>query len=80
MPRPVCVRPDPALFEPPSNEGCSGAPDDDQVSLVETGWGVCRLGLGDTDDLGVERVEEEEGVCDSEGCGELWGWRERWDE
>ena len=57
MPRFVCVPPDPALFEPPSNEGCLGAPDDDQVSLVETEWGVRRLDLGDADDLGVERVE-----------------------
>jgi hypothetical protein len=43
---------------------------------VETAWCV----LGDADDLGVERVEEVEGVCDAEGCGELWRWRERWDE
>lgn len=54
-PRSVGVRPDSSrAFEPPLNERCLGAPDDDEVSLAGR---ACRLDLGDADDLGVERVE-----------------------
>lgn len=39
-----------------------------------------RFDFGDADDLSVERVEPVEGVRDAEGCGELLGGREGWDE